>query len=277
VTATSEHGRLVPDTGAEPMLRLSDITVRFGGITALSGLTFDAQAGEVLGIIGPNGAGKTTLFDVVSGVRSPNEGRVVLAGRDITSISSASRARQGLRRTFQRVQAFGWLTVEDNVLAALEWRAGGGGFVADLVSFPTRRTRERARRRRVEEVLERCGLTAVRGELAGSLPIGVARMVELARAIVDDPRVLLLDEPASGLDETETVRLGEQIQSVRAETGCTILLVEHNAGFVMQQSDRVVVLNLGTLLAQGSPDEIQRNQAVRDAYLGEAHDSGADA
>jgi ABC-type branched-subunit amino acid transport system ATPase component len=174
------------------------------------------------------------------------------------------------------VQAFGWLTVEDNVLAALEWRGGGGGFVADLVSFPTRRRRERERRERVDAVLERCGLTAVRRELAGSLPIGVARMVELARAIVDDPKVLLLDEPASGLDETETVRLGEQIQSVRAETGCTILLVEHNAGFVMEQSDRVVVLNLGTLLAEGLPSEVQGNQAVRDAYLGEPIQPEAD-
>jgi ABC-type branched-subunit amino acid transport system ATPase component len=253
------------------MLELSNVTVRFGGITALDDLSFEARAGEVLGIIGPNGAGKTTLFDVISGVRAPNEGRVRLAGTDVTSRSSTSRARAGLRRTFQRVQAFGWLTVEDNVLAALEWRGGGGGFVADLAYFPTRRRRERERRQRVDQVLQRCGLTAVRRELAGSLPIGVARMVELARAIVDEPNVLLLDEPASGLDETETTRLGEQIQSVRDETGCTILLVEHNAGFVMEQSDRVVVLNLGTLLAAGSPAEVQGNQAVRDAYLGESH------
>ena len=259
------------------MLCLAGISVRFGGINALTELSFEARKGEVLGIIGPNGAGKTTLFDVIAGVRAPNEGSVVLAGRDITSTSSTARARSGLRRTFQRVQTFGWLTVEENVLAALEWRGGGGGFVADLVSFPTRRHRERARRQRVDEVLERCGLVPVRHEMAGSLPIGVARMVELARAIVDEPKVLLLDEPASGLDETETVRLGEQIQSVRTETACTILLVEHNAGFVMQQCDRVVVLNLGRLLAEGLPAEVQANQAVRDAYLGETHDAGADA
>ena len=229
----------------------------------------------MLGIIGPNGAGKTTLFDVISGVRAPNEGTVVLAGQDITSTSSTQRARQGLRRTFQRVQAFGWLTVEDNVLAALEWHGGGGGFVADLAYFPTRRRRERERRRRVDEVLERCGLTAVRKELAGSLPIGVARMVEFARAIVDEPTLLLLDEPASGLDETEIVRLGEQIQAVRDDTGCTVLLVEHNAGFVMQQSDRVVVLNLGTRArARVCRRRCRRNQAVRDAYLGETDHSG---
>jgi len=270
VTATSIDGQSASAPADEPMLSLSHITVRFGGIVALNDLSFDAQRSEVLGIIGPNGAGKTTLFDVVSGVRAPNEGQVILAGRDVTSTSSTSRARAGLRRTFQRVQAFGWLQVEDNVLAAIEWRGGGGGFLADLAYFPTRRRRERERRQRVDEVLERCGLTAVRRELAGSLPIVVARMVELARAIVDEPSLLLLDEPASGLDETEIVRLGEQIQTVRAETGCTILLVEHNAGFVMEQSDRVVVLNLGTLLAQGLPAEVQGNQAVRDAYLGES-------
>ncbi len=262
---------------AEPHLRLDGITVRFGGITALDGVTFDAHAGEVLGIIGPNGAGKTTLFDVVSGVRAPNDGSVVLAGRDLTRMSDTGRARRGLRRTFQRVQTFGWLSVEDNVLAALEWRGGGGGFLADLVSSPTRRRPERRRRARVDEVLERCGLMPVRKELAGSLPIGVARMVEFARAVVDPPSLLLLDEPASGLDETEIARLGVEIQAARAESGCAVLLVEHNAGFVMEQSDRVVVLNLGQLLASGSPAEVQRNQAVRDAYLGEQDAGDQDA
>jgi ABC-type branched-subunit amino acid transport system ATPase component len=251
------------------VLSLTDITVRFGGIAALSGVSLEAGRGEVVGIIGPNGAGKTTLFDVISGVRVPDNGRVRVDGKDVTRASASARARLGLRRTFQRVQPFGWLTVEDNVLAALEWRGGGGGYVADLVAFPTRRSRERARRVRVDEVLERCGLNPVRHELAGSLPIGVARMVELARAVVDQPKVLLLDEPASGLDETETLRLGEQIQAARDETGCAVLLVEHNAGFVMEQSDRVVVLNLGTVLAAGLPEQVQRDQAVRDAYLGD--------
>ena len=276
MTVTHEQDQRVPATGDDLMLSLSDITVRFGGITALGGVSFDANKGEVLGIIGPNGAGKTTLFDVISGVRSPNEGKVVLNGKDVTSASSTGRARSGLRRTFQRVQTFGWLSVEDNVLAAIEWRGGGGGFLADLAYFPTRRKREKDRRARVEEILDRCGLLPVRTELAGSLPIGVARMVELARAIVDEPKLLLLDEPASGLDETETARLGEQIQAARNDFGCAVLLVEHNAGFVMDQSDRVIVLNLGTKLAEGLPAEIQKNQAVRDAYLGETLDAKAD-
>jgi ABC-type branched-subunit amino acid transport system ATPase component len=257
-----------------PMISLDGISVRFGGIVALADVSFEARAGEVLGIIGPNGAGKTTLFDVVSGVRAPNEGRVHLDGTDVTNRSSSWRARIGLRRTFQRVQTFGWLSVEDNILSALEWQRGGGGFLADMTAFPTRKRRERDRRQRVEEVMDRCGLLPVRDELAGSLPIGVARMVEFARAIVDTPKVLLLDEPASGLDETEIERLGTQIQAVRSETNCAVLLVEHNAGFVMEQSNRIVVLTLGSVLASGLPEEIQQNQQVRDAYLGETDPPG---
>jgi ABC-type branched-subunit amino acid transport system ATPase component len=272
----SENGQAaVAASKAGCALRLSGIVVRFGGIAALSGVSFDVANGEIVGMIGPNGAGKTTLFDVVSGIRAPNAGAVELEGTDVTKASPTERARRGLRRTFQRVQTFGWLSVEDNVLAALEWRGGGGGFLADLVAFPTRGRRARERRERVEAVLDQCGLLPVRSELAGSLPIGVARMVELARAIVDSPTVLLLDEPASGLDPTEVERLGSIIQSVREETKCAVLLVEHDAGFVMDQCDRVVVLHLGAMLADGRPDEVQRNQAVRDAYLGESDHVGS--
>ena len=255
------------------LLTLSNISVRFGGIIALSGVSLSVGAGEVCGLIGPNGAGKTTLFDVASGVRRPEQGQVILDGVDVSRSGPAKRCWLGVRRTFQRVQTFGWLTVEENVLAATEWHGGGGGFVADLVGFPTRRRRERQRRLIVDAALERCGLTDVREEYAGSLPIGIGRMVEFARATVEPPRVLLLDEPASGLDAAESARLGEQIQSVRADTGCAVLLVEHDAKFVMEHCDRVVVLCLGSVLAEGSPSEIAANPAVRGAYLGE---SGAD-
>jgi branched-chain amino acid transport system ATP-binding protein len=254
---------------AAAALTLAGVTVRFGGITALDDVTIELAAGEVRGLIGPNGAGKTTLFDVISGVRAPNSGKVLLGGEDVTGRTAMYRARHGLRRTFQRVQTFGWLTVEDNVLAALEWRGGGGGLIGDLVSFPTRRHRESTRRARARDVLELCGLTAVRSEPAGSLPIGLARMAELARAIVDPPQVLLLDEPTSGLDDTEAGRLGERIQAIRAEESCSVLLVEHDVGFVMRQCDRIVVLDLGRVLAVGAPHEIQANTAVRAAYLGE--------
>jgi len=251
-------------------LRLRGVAVRFGGITALSDVDLSVAAGEVHGLIGPNGAGKTTLFDVISGVRAPDGGTVHFAGSDITRLGAVSRARRGLRRTFQRVQSFGWLTVEENVLSALEWRGGGGGLVADLVAFPTRRSRERARRARAAEVIALCGLTSVRNESAGSLPIGLARMVELARAIVDDPRVLLLDEPTSGLDEVEAARLGERIQEIRSGGECAVVLVEHDVGFVMEHCDRITVLDLGSVLAVGGPAEIKADPRVRAAYLGEA-------
>lgn len=201
--------------------------------------------------------------------QTADEGRVLLEGQDITGLPPSARARRGLRRTFQRVQTFGWLSVEDNVLAALEWRSGGGGVVADLLHLPTRPRRERARRARVGEVLERCGLLEVRREPAGSLPIGTARLVELARAIVDEPQLLLLDEPASGLHDSEVERLGDLIGEVRDESGCAVLLVEHDAGFVMRRCDRVTVLDRGAVLAAGTPEEIQADPDVRDAYLGE--------
>ena len=256
-----------PDTSAT--LALDSVSVRFGGIRALTDVSMTVDLGEVVGLIGPNGAGKTTLFDAISGVRLPDEGRVFLGGKDMTRASAVSRARWGLRRTFQRVQTFGWLSVEDNVLTAMEWEGGGGGIAADLVAFPTRRRREKQRRARVDDVLERCGLTEVRKDSAGSLPIGLARMVEVARALIANPKILMLDEPTSGLDHAEAGRLGEQIQRVRGEGECGVLLVEHDVGFVMEQCDRIVVLDLGQVLATGSPAEVQQNQAVRAAYLGE--------
>jgi ABC-type branched-subunit amino acid transport system ATPase component len=250
-------------------LELEEVSVRFGSVMALDGVSLAAGRGEVCGLIGPNGAGKTTLFDVISGVKHPDHGRVRLDGQDISKLRSSARARLGLRRTFQRVQVFGWLTVEDNVLSATEWRGGGGGVLADLVGLPPRRRRERERRALVLDALERCGLAEVRGEMAGSLPIGLARMVEFARATVEPPQLLLLDEPASGLDEAEAARLGELIHSVRDETGCSTIVVEHDAGFIMKYCDRVVVLAVGAVLAEGTPEQVRDDPAVRSAYLGE--------
>jgi ABC-type branched-subunit amino acid transport system ATPase component len=263
-------GAPVEGSGPTATLALDAVSVRFGGIRALTDVSMTVDVGEVVGLIGPNGAGKTTLFDAISGVRIPDEGRVYLGGKDMTRTSAVARARWGLRRTFQRVQTFGWLTVEDNVLTAVEWEGGGGGIAADLVAFPTRRRREKKRRARVDDVLERCGLIAVRNDSAGSLPIGLARMVEVARALIAEPKILMLDEPTSGLDHAEAARLGEQIQRLRGEGECGVLLVEHDVGFVMEQCDRIVVLDLGQVLATGSPAEIQQNSAVRAAYLGEA-------
>jgi branched-chain amino acid transport system ATP-binding protein len=249
-------------------LSATEISVRFGGVRALTDVSLDARHGEVLGLIGPNGAGKTTLFDVLSGIRPPTAGRIIYEGDDITKRSPTWRSRHGIRRTFQRQQMFGWLTVEDNVLVALEWRGGGGGLIADLAAMPTRRKRERERRARTDEVLELCGLLELRDQPAGKLPIGRARMVEMARAIVDEPRVLLLDEPTSGLEESETHSLGESMQRVCKDRGCAVILVEHDVGFVMKHCDRIIVLNLGGVIAEGPPDVIRDDTAVQEAYLG---------
>ncbi|MGW7451259.1 ABC transporter ATP-binding protein [Streptomyces sp. NPDC054787] len=252
------------------VLRARGIGVRFGGVRALTGVDLGIRAGEVCGLIGPNGAGKTTLFDVLSGIRRPDQGRVLLDGADITRRSPVWRARHGMRRTFQRQQLFGQLSVADNVLVAQEWRGGGGGLAADLLALPARRARERARRARGAAVLADCGIAALGTSYAGGLPVGRARMVELARAVADPPRVLLLDEPASGMSAPEREQLAAVVRRLAAQEGCAVLLVEHNVAFVMDLCARVVVLDLGTVLAEGTAAEVRADPLVREAYLGTA-------
>jgi branched-chain amino acid transport system ATP-binding protein len=266
-TVTSPAG---PEVGPapRPLLEAAGITVRFGGVTALSDVSVAFAADEICGLIGPNGAGKTTLFDTISGIRAPTAGRIRYDGDDVTRRSVTWRARHGIRRTFQRQQTFGWLSVEDNVIAAIEWRGGGGGLLADLVRSPTRRTLERSRRTRVDEALELCGIADIAKAPAASLPLGKARLAEMARAIVDKPRVLLLDEPTSGLEEAEVESFGESLRAVRAEEHCAVVLVEHDVGFVMRMSDRVVALGLGVVLADGTPEQVRNDSAVVEAYFG---------
>ncbi|MEV0931554.1 ABC transporter ATP-binding protein [Streptomyces phaeochromogenes] len=261
-----------PVPPAPPALQATNIGVRFGGIQALDDVSLTLRPGEICGLIGPNGAGKTTLFDVLSGIRRPDEGRVRLDGTDVTRRSPVWRARHGMRRTFQRQQLFGQLTVADNLVVAQEWRGGGGGLAADLLASPTRRTYERDRRARAATVLRACGLDDLGGTYAGALPVGRARMVELARAVADPPRVLLLDEPASGMTADERRHLSSVIRRLSEEEGCAVLLVEHNVAFVMELSARVVVLDLGHVLAEGTPAEVHADRRVRDAYLGTTAD-----
>jgi branched-chain amino acid transport system ATP-binding protein len=259
---------LIDAPGQPPLLQAVDITVRFGGVTALSSVSLGFVADEICGLIGPNGAGKTTLFDTISGIRPPTGGRIVYDGFDVTRRSVTWRARHGIRRTFQRQQTFGWLSVEDNVIAAMEWRGGGGGLLADMVRSPTRRSLEQTRRKRVDEVLELCGIADLAKAPTASLPLGKARLAEMARAIADHPRVLLLDEPTSGLEEAEVESFGESLRAVREEEHCSIVLVEHDVGFVMRMSDRVVALDLGETLADGSPEQVRNDPAVVAAYFG---------
>ena len=265
MTATTSERPAAP-TG-EPVIEAAGATMRYGGVLALDDVSLDLRAGEVHGVIGPNGAGKTTLFDVLSGVRRPTSGTVRMAGDDVSGRSAAWRSRHGLRRTFQRQQVFGALTVADNLRTAVEGDRRRGGVLLDLVGASGWRGDGDADAR-VEQMLERCHLGPIRDLPAGSLPIGAARMVELARALIGEPTVLLLDEPTSGLGEAETELMGAAIRDVVADGRCGVLLVEHDVPFVMGLSTRITVLDLGRTIATGTPEQVRDDPAVIAAYLG---------
>jgi branched-chain amino acid transport system ATP-binding protein len=227
-------------------LRVEGVTVRFGEVTAVNDVSLVVSPG-VTGLIGPNGAGKTTLFDVISGLRRPSAGRVLLDDADITAKGPHQRSRLGVARTFQRLEVFGSLTVWENVVVALESR--------------------RRSPRLATKLLERVGIAEFADNQADTVPTGAARLLELARALATEPRLLLLDEPSSGLDRAETDAFGELLQELSAE-GRSVVLVEHDMDLVMGYCDRVHVLNLGRLLTSGTPAEIREHEGVREAYLG---------
>ncbi len=233
------------------MLQVEEATVHFGGLRALDDVNLVAGAGRVTGLIGPNGAGKTTLFNVITGLQKPVRGRVTIDGRDVTGTGPKQRARMGLGRTFQRLEVFGSLTVADNVMVALENRGMRG-----------RRARSEA-----EQLLSRVGLREVAASQADVLPTGLSRLLELARALACRPKLLLLDEPSSGLDSTESARLGALISELAGE-GLAVLLVEHDMEMVMSLCGHIHVLDFGRMIASGSPAEVQADPAVQAAYLG---------
>ena len=244
-------------TGGPPALEVDQVNVHFGGVAALAGVTLRAEAGVVTGLIGPNGAGKTTLFNVISGLQRPDSGSVHLGGVDVTRKRTHTRARLGLARTFQRLELFSTLSATDNVRVGLE--ASGHAAPSSAV-----------------DLLERVGVAAEASAQVSSLPTGSARLVELARALSTDPKVLLLDEPCSGLDEHETEVLGHLLGSLAAE-GRAVVLVEHDTNLVLRVCGIVHVLDFGQVIATGTPDDIRRNRAVQEAYLGHAPDTGGAA
>jgi branched-chain amino acid transport system ATP-binding protein len=264
-------------SGGRPRLTVSDVSVHFGGIRAVRDVSLEVGAGELRGLIGPNGAGKTTLFDVISGVRQPTHGRVCIDGRDVTKTSSMWRARHGLRRTFQRQQIFTWLSVEDNILAALEWRGWAGGVVGDALGLPNTRRLEKQRRAKVRELIERCNLDDVREVAIGNLPIATVRMVELARALIDEPRLLLLDEPTSGLHPSDCAIVAGIVSDYRDRTGCSVIVVEHDIELVLDLCDRITVLETGAIIFDGTPDEARRDPEVRRAYIGGGDETSEEA
>jgi branched-chain amino acid transport system ATP-binding protein len=261
---------------SEPvLLEVNEIEVSFGGVRAVQGVSVSVDAGLVYGVIGPNGAGKTTLFDAIFGYNRPSGGSVVLQGVDITRKPTSWRARQGMRRTFQRQQTVGSLSVRDNIIVGTEWHGGGGGPLTDLIASPIRRRLENQRREAVDDVLESFGLSGVADARADSLPIGHARLLELARAVIDRPVLLLLDEPTSGMASKEVETVQRVMRQVREDYGTTVLVVEHDVPFIMEVCDRIMVLDLGSVVADGTPDEIRHNEEVKRSYFGQA--TAADA
>ena len=251
------------------VLEARGITVRFGGLIALNDVSIEVPPATIVGLVGPNGAGKTTLFGVLSGLLRPQEGDVLLAGRRVTRAAPSKRARLGLARTFQQLELFMGLTVREHVVLGYRVRAQRPRLWTDLLTAGSLHRPSDGERRRVEHLLDLLGLRAVANTPASALPLGIARRVEVARALATGPSVVLLDEPSSGLDAAETHQLGVALRTVVDEERVSLLLVEHDVAMVLGLSSTVAVLDFGARIAYGTPEEIRRDPAVRSAYLGD--------
>lgn len=249
-----------------PVLETRRIGKSFSGITALSDLSIEVNDGERVGLIGPNGAGKTTLFNCVLGLVRPDEGEVRLAGEDMARLPVHARARRGIGRTFQRIELFTESTVREHLLIAERTRRGDGRLWKDLLGLGRPRAEEIER---CDAVLDLLGLGDLADEPIEHLSLGKGRLVEVGRALMTDPKILLLDEPSSGLDREETANLGRTLRSVQAEQGFAVLLVEHDVEFVADFTERSYVLDFGCMIAAGPTHEVLESAAVREAYLGD--------
>ena len=246
-------------------LEVRNLVVRFGGLTAVNGQTLTAPRGRITGLIGPNGAGKTTTFNAVTGVVTPSEGQVLLFGQDITRLSTQARAQRGLGRTFQRMELFETMTVRENVAMGKEASYAGRNPLSHLAARPSDK---KALRATAEAAMELCDIAHLADQRPLNLSTGQRRLVELARVTAGDFRVLLLDEPSSGLDGTETERFGEIITSLVRERDIGILIVEHDMALVMSTCDYIHVLDFGKPIFEGTPKQVQQSELVRKAYLG---------
>lgn len=250
----------------EAILEVRGLEMRFGGLTALQGVGYAVPAGVIQAVIGPNGAGKTTLFNCISGMLPPTAGEILFDGARTEGLAPHSIAALGIARTFQHVALFSAMTVLENVMVGRHARSRSG-FWATGLRFPGMRSEERRIRSKALEYLDFVGLSDCAGTEAGTLPLGKQKILEIARALATEPRLVLLDEPAGGLNMKETEELGELIESIRG-LGITIMLVEHDMNLIMDISDRILVLHYGRVLASGTPGEIKENEAVIEAYLG---------
>jgi ABC-type branched-subunit amino acid transport system ATPase component len=250
------------------LLDVEDVSIRFGGVQALEDVTFSLKNGEILGLIGPNGAGKTTLFNIINGVLRPDTGRIRFESRDVSGLRPHSRAALGIARTFQNLQLWGSMTVLENLMLPVDSFAPRG-LLADALRLPRAHYEERRAEERARAMLHFLGITETADQYAGNLPVGLQRRVELGRALCLRPKLVLLDEPAAGLDARETAELAALLPQIRDRFATSMLLVDHDMALVMRACDYIYVLDFGRLIAQGPPSEVSENPAVVTAYLGE--------
>ncbi|MCX7913781.1 MAG: ABC transporter ATP-binding protein [Thermodesulfovibrionales bacterium] len=249
------------------MLLIKGIYKSFGGLTALKDVSFSVPKGNINALIGPNGAGKTTLMNIISGIYPPDRGEIIFLDKTISGLTPSKIAKIGISRTFQHVELFTNMTVLENVMVA-RYTKTKAGFLASGLKLPLAKKEERESQLKGLEILDYIGLSDRKDELASNLPIGEQRLLEIARALATEPKLLLLDEPAAGLNIRETKMLGETILRIRKEKGITILLVDHDMELVMKISDWITVLNFGEVISNGIASEVQNDPAVINAYLG---------